>query len=445
MLFDEPGEGLTQVVLFDKTKYVDLLSCLSIHGLASFREGQEQVIMNILQGKSTMAVLPTGHGKSLLYQLPTFIFSLVDPDCYTLVISPTISLMNDQMRCLPPHLGGLMITGDDISALEHVKQRKCKVLFVSPEKLMNKHFLELLQSPDMPSITLGCVDEVHCMSEWSHNFRSAYLHLPQIFEQLQITNILCLTGTATKTIADYCTRVFKIEHLITSKIMRSNLYPHIIPTEADQRDAVLVELLKSEFRKKSVIIYVSFQHQADQLAQHLRLRSLNAESYHAGKPSKQRLFLQQEFTIGRIDVLVCTVAFGLGVNKSNVDTVIHYTMPKSLENYVQEIGRAGRDGRICECFCFLVKDDYILQRSLCFQDSITNSQLQMLLDRLLKTGEEICFISANDCEQQLDIKPSMVESVLSYLELAFDHLKKQKSTTIDRSHGWCHYMLHIKG
>ncbi|RUS27251.1 P-loop containing nucleoside triphosphate hydrolase protein [Jimgerdemannia flammicorona] len=435
--------------------FVDALKALkSVWGFESFREGQLPAIRRILAGHSTLLVIPTGAGKSLCYQLPALILSRVAVPSLTLVISPTISLMQDQIRWLPAGLSGCcwtsgMTTADFKRTLSRLSTNEHKVLFISPEKLASRAFLNLCQSGRLPPIRFACVDEAHCVSEWSHNFRPSYLLLNTILrDQLRVPCILGITGTATTAARLSICNMLDVDPkdgVIAGKVVRENLKMSV-SMEKD-REAALVRLLRSPTFASldSIIIYVMKQNQADTLASYLRVRNFNADSYHAGKGAQERRTVQVNFMRGHLRILVATIAFGLGLNKADVRSVIHFSMPKSLENYIQEIGRSGRDGLPSYCHHFLSQTDYFKLRSLAHGDSVDEASVRRLLFRVIKPRSDgveedeqrkdgkskrrrrprrdneipkrMVAIDIERAEWDFDMRREVVSTLLSYLDL----------------------------
>ncbi|KAG0252550.1 hypothetical protein DFQ27_008005 [Actinomortierella ambigua] len=433
-----------------------------VWGYSSFRDGQLESIKRALNNESTLLVLPTGGGKSLSYQLPAYVLSKLNAPSLTLVISPMISLMYDQVKCLPPGLVGACWTSVEQTDaqfkdfMNKLKDNTIKILFISPEKLTSASFLSLVASNAIPRISFLCVDEVHCLSEWSHNFRPAYLMLNHVLQtQLGGPCVLGLTGTATEATKDSICETLGIDRthgVLSGPVIRKNLAMSVSVEE--HREEALLNMLRSPrfMHMDAILIYVMKQSQADHLAAFLRVRNFNAESYHAGKSSQDRQRIQERFmhgssgtvggggaaTVGSVGsaaaaavggniasaaaggtsgsmgdasqdpqdmahvvaggssstntstapgapsqrgirILCATIAFGMGLNKSNIRSVIHFCMPKSLENYIQEIGRSGRDGRQSYCHMFLSQEDYLQHRSLAYADGMDYETLRWLL------------------------------------------------------------------
>lgn len=282
--------------------------------------------------------------------------------------------------------------------MEKLRNNTIKILFISPEKLQSQSFLSLVKSKQIPRISFLCVDEVHCLSEWSHNFRPAYLLLNHVLKtELKSPCVLGLTGTATEGTKDSICSMLDIDRLtgvLSGAVIRDNLAMTV--SLESERDTALLHLLQSPkfAAMDSILIYVMKQVQADALAAFLRVRNFSAESYHAGKSTQDRQRIQERFMNmnahrggtttggGGIRILCATIAFGLGLNKSNIRSVIHYSMPKSLENYIQEIGRSGRDGLPSYCHMFLSQTDYLSLRSLAYANGMDLGSLLRLIKKL---------------------------------------------------------------
>ncbi|KAL5035021.1 hypothetical protein BDV3_004500 [Batrachochytrium dendrobatidis] len=438
--------------------YVDLnLALQRLCGLDSFREGQYEAIARILSGKSTLVVLPTGGGKSLCYQLPAFIIRHIPQaqPSLILIVSPTISLMRDQMRCLPAGIRAACLSSGHQSAsvtreiYKKLEFNELDIIFVAPERLQSASFVELIQTGKIMPIQIAYIDEAHCLSEWSHNFRPSYLHLHNILKKtLGVECFVALSATATLPTRRSICGMLNIDQengcIVSPSIIRNNLNVSVTPVSADDsRDATLVDMLRTlPYRNlESIIVYTMFQAQADRVAQYLRVRDFDADAYHAGKTPEQREYVQSRFQHGRLRIIVATVAFGLGINKQNVRSVIHYSMPRSIEDYMQEIGRSGRNGEPAYCNLFLVQEDYVKHRSFVFSDGVDEAGIWRLLKVLfppVKSGKPgagcrdnragSANVKANDSirlilpiqnlESQLDIRESVISTMLSYIELS---------------------------
>lgn len=354
-------------------------------GHEAFRPGQLEVIRRVVRGGSTLALLPTGAGKSLTYQLPALLFPGL-----TLVVSPLLALMADQLRGLPPALPGAALRSDQSQAhlfavLDEMRAGKLKVLFVSPERLLSERFLNDLRF--VPGgVSLAVVDEAHCVSEWSHNFRPAYHRLGRILRsRLRLRGpVLALTATATaRTEASLCATLdIPTEGAFRDDAIRFNLSLSAMRVPASARDATLKHLLQREPMRGvgSVIVYVAFQNQAETVAAYLATNGVNAKAYHAGQEPKDRQRTQAQFFAGSVRVVVATVAFGMGLDKHDVRAVINYSLPRSPEAYIQQAGRAGRDGLPARCISFIDAEDFTRLRSLSFSDGVDRAAVHKLLN-----------------------------------------------------------------
>ncbi|CAA6660078.1 unnamed protein product [Spirodela intermedia] len=393
------------------------------HGYDSFREGQLTAVKQVLEGKSTMLVLPTGAGKSLCYQLPALILPGL-----TLVISPLVSLMVDQIRQLPPLIsGGLLCSNQTIEevneTLDQILHGRLKVLFVSPERFTDSKFLGIFE--DGPAISLIVVDEAHCLSEWSHNFRPSYLRLrSSLFKtKLSVDCVLAMTATATTQTLDDIMRSLDIKpcNLIQTSNMRENLELHV--TMSGNRLKDLLALLKSSplNEVRSIIVYCKFQSETDLVGNYLCDNGIPARSYHSGIRAKNRSRTQELFCANKIRVVVATVAFGMGLDKRDVGAVIHYSLPESLEEYVQETGRAGRDGRLSLCHLLLDDNTYYKLRSLLYSDGTDEYAMNRLLCQIFdyKTNSpgNICSLVKEFAARTFDMKEEVILTVLTQLEL----------------------------
>ncbi|KAI9386659.1 hypothetical protein POPTR_010G056500v4 [Populus trichocarpa] len=408
-----------------------------MYGYDSFREGQLEAIKMVLDGKSTMLVLPTGAGKSLCYQIPATVFSGV-----TLVVSPLVALMIDQLKQLPPVIqGGLLCssqTPQEVSeTLRLLQEGGIKVLFVSPERFLNAEFLSIL-SP-IP-ISLLVVDEAHCISEWSHNFRPSYMRLRAslLCTRLNIGCILAMTATATTTTLNAIMSALEIPstNLIQNAKLRDNMQLSV--SLSGNRTKDLLTLIKSPpfVELQSIIIYCKFQSETDIISRYLCDNNISAKSYHSSITSKDRSRIQELFCSNKIRVVVATVAFGMGLDKRDVGAVIHYSMPESLEEYVQEIGRAGRDGRLSHCHLFFDDTTYFKLRSLMHSEGVDEYAVNKFLCEIFSTDMKhpgkIHAIIKESSSRKFDMKEEVMLTLLTQLELGevqYIHLLPQLNVT----------------
>jgi ATP-dependent DNA helicase RecQ len=389
-------------------------------GYGEFRPGQEAVIGHLLAGRSAAAVFPTGGGKSLCYQIPALLLPGL-----TLVVSPLIALMKDQIDQLTRRgvaAGRLdsTLTGDEVRALmESVRQGTLRLLYVAPERFNNERFREAISRV---RVSLFAVDEAHCVSEWGHNFRPDYLKLAGFAKLCGAERTLALTATATpQVLADVC-RGFDIapDCAVRTGFHRENLTLRFTPVHAADRDALLLARLSSETSRGPTIVYVTLQKTAEDVAAALLRAGLPAFAYHAGLEDVERARVQDWFLESTEAVVVATIAFGMGIDKADIRRVIHYNLPKSLENLAQEIGRAGRDGQPALCEILTCSDDLLALQSFAYGDTPDLGAVRSLLAELARSAEsrEAMELSLYDLGGRHDIRLLVVRTLLTYLELA---------------------------
>jgi len=383
-------------------------------GHAHFRQGQRQVVETLLARRSALAVFPTGGGKSLCYQLPAILM-----DGVTLVVSPLIALMKDQVDVLQKRgiaaarLDSTLTPAETASIYEGLASGKLKLLYVAPERFVSETFVAKIKRAN---ISMLAIDEAHCISEWGHNFRPEYLRLAALAKKFRIPRVLALTATATPAVSKEIREAFRIakgDHVQTS-FHRPNLALHITPVSADRRLDLLIERLKTKNPFPS-IVYVTLQHTAESVAGSLQRAGIRARAYHAGLANDVRATAQDDFMQGRCDVIVATIAFGMGIDKADIRSVFHFNLPKTLENYQQEIGRAGRDGQNSHCEMLACADDLTVLQNFILGDTPEEQALRHLVDHLLRQGDEFD-ISHYDISRTTDIRPLVLETVITYLE-----------------------------
>lgn len=341
-----------------KEKLVELLKLH--YGFKSFRPGQEKVIDNVLAGKSTIVIMPTGGGKSLCYQLPALVL-----DGVTFVISPLIALMKDQVDSLnrigipATFINSSITLAEAFSRLAAVKENKYKILYIAPERFYNSEFVSAL---DEINVSLLAIDEAHCISMWGHDFRPSYLKLREAIIRVGNPPVLALTATATPEVREDIIKqlgLFNPELVITG-FARPNLQFGVVQANEARKPQVVLDVLTSA-PDHSGIIYIGTRARADALLQYLLENNIEAVGYHAGMEAEDRKWVQENFMTGQAKVIVATNAFGLGIDKSNIRFVIHYDMPGTIEAYYQESGRAGRDGEPSLCLLLYNSRDRRLQ------------------------------------------------------------------------------------
>lgn len=476
----EPAEGAKSPLL--------LALLRAGFGLDGFRRGQLHAIERVLSRRSTLLVLPTGAGKSLTYQLPALLGTQI-----TLVVSPLLALIADQVASLPPALRGVLLSSE-----QQVHERRAtyaalrcrdacgaaasRVLFVAPERLADHAFQHMLRtlppvagcrcgaagvaaqlaaaqggigcvgstctecgSAALPAVGFACVDEAHCLSEWSHNFRPAYMAVGPTLHSLGVQTILALTATATVRTTGSIAANLRIppDGVLRIDEQRSNLELHaeIVPSAGRLRR--LLEILRHELPAGErevvggagaavgagatggvrglteggcAIVYTGTKAEAERIANALRCYGWKAEHYHAGRPASERRRVHTDFSAGQVRVVVATVAFGMGVDKSDVRVVAHVGLPRSIENWVQETGRAGRDGERAVCHALVSEDDYRWLHSRCHSDGVEMDQMLAMLSELLKNAHNgYGELPVAHLEKKLDMGREVVQTALALL------------------------------
>ena len=387
-----------------------------IFGHDGFRQGQREVIDVLLAGRPALAVFPTGSGKSLCYQLPAVLL-----DGLTLVISPLIALMKDQVEAMTARgvAAARLDSSLSVAATERIYEQmaagELKLLYIAPERLNNESFTRRLGAV---AISLVAIDEAHCISEWGHNFRPDYLKLGGWVKSLGVTRVLALTATATEAVADDIRQHFDItaEDHIHTGFRRPNLHFQVTLSSAAERKQKLAGILREMPDDAATIVYVTLQRTAEEVATWLAREGFSARAYHAGMPAEYRSEAQEDFMAGQVRIIVATIAFGMGIDKSDIRAVIHYNLPKSLENYVQETGRAGRDGGDARCEILACGDDRIVLENFVYGDTPSERGLRSLLEHLLMQGDQFD-VSHYDLAATCDIRPLVIATALAQLEL----------------------------
>ncbi|XP_014505668.1 ATP-dependent DNA helicase Q-like 5 isoform X3 [Vigna radiata var. radiata] len=369
-----------------------------VYGYDCFRDGQVEAIQMVLAGKSGAVVLPTGAGKSLCYQLPALILPGI-----TLVVSPLLALMIDQLRQLPYVIKGGLLTSTQTpeeasESLMQLRQGEIKLLFVSPERFLNEGFLSIISS--LPAISLVVIDEAHCISEWSHNFRPSFMRLRAslLRKTLNVRAVLAMTATATTTTLDAIMSALDIPHsnLIQKAHFRDNFHLSVSMVRNRMKDLLIMIKSPPFAEVQSIIIYCKFQYETDQISRYLNDHSILAK-------------------------VVATVAFGMGLDKSDVGAVIHYSLPESLEEYVQEIGRAGRDGRLSYCHLFYDDETFFKLRSLMYSEGVDEYAVNKFLREVFPSDKsscgKICSLIKESASRRLDMKEEVMLTLLTRLEL----------------------------
>ena len=334
-------------------------------GYDSLRTGQEELINGILEGRDVLGIMPTGAGKSLCYQLPALMLNGI-----TLVISPLISLMSDQVKALnqagvhAAYINSSLTENQIRMALSYASQGRYKIIYVAPERLNTPRFLDFACTADISMLT---VDEAHCISQWGQDFRPSYLEIAGFLARLPRRPIVsAFTATATERVKNDIVASLGLNNPVTmvTGFDRPNLFFRVVTRKGgSQKDNSIINYVKKH-EDESGIIYCATKKNVDNLYALLNEHGILAGRYHAGLSNEERKQNQEDFTYDRISVMVATNAFGMGIDKSNVRYVLHYNMPQSLEYYYQEAGRAGRDGEEAECVLFFSKQDIMINKFL---------------------------------------------------------------------------------
>ncbi len=326
-------------------------------GHSAFRPGQGEIIDHILAGQDCLGVMPTGAGKSMCYQIPALALGGT-----TLVISPLISLMKDQVEGLrqagvsAAYINSSLSQSEYFYVLDSAAAGEYSILYAAPERLTADSFLNLCSRIEIP---LVAVDEAHCVSHWGQDFRPSYLKISEFVRQLpKRPAVAAFTATATDIVKQDIVRILELQQpfSVTTGFDRANLYFEVRPTPQREKDAVLLGIIRG-LAGRSAIVYCSTRKNVELVCDFLRLNGINARSYHAGLSDEERRTAQEDFIYDRCGVIVATNAFGMGIDKSDVSLVVHYNMPKDLESYYQEAGRAGRDGSPARCILLYSKGD----------------------------------------------------------------------------------------
>ncbi|MBN3553152.1 DNA helicase RecQ [Fictibacillus nanhaiensis] len=368
---------------------------LNLHyGYSSFRNGQEQAIQSVLAGDDTLCVMPTGGGKSICYQVPALVF-----EGTTIVISPLISLMKDQVDTLlqlgisAAFINSSLTAAEARERIEKAKSGEYKLLYIAPERLESYDFMDHLRQIDIPLIA---VDEAHCISQWGHDFRPSYQRIQRMIGNLpKRPVVLALTATATPRVRqDICWSLDIDENkTVLTGFERENLSFSVI--KGQDRLSYLKDFLKKN-EKEAGIIYAATRKTVDQLYETLQKSGINVSRYHAGMNDNERMEQQEQFLQDESSVMVATSAFGMGIDKSNIRYVIHFQLPKNMESYYQEAGRAGRDGLPSECILLYSSQDVQVQRFLIDQSSEQDRMAQEL--EKLQLMVDYCYTES--CLQQ---------------------------------------------
>jgi ATP-dependent DNA helicase RecQ len=354
-------------------------------GYDEFRPLQKEIIEKVVAGEDCVVLMPTGGGKSLCFQLPALLLEGI-----TVVVSPLISLMKDQVDALTQNgisaalINSSQTAAENVAIVEQAKQGKITILYVAPERLALSYFMDVLHT--LP-VRLFAIDEAHCISEWGHDFRPDYRNLRFLREQFPLVPIIALTATATEKVRADIVRQLNLPnpHVFTSSFNRDNLTYEVLP----KKDAfgTILSLLAT-CPEESVIIYCFSRKDTETIAEKLTKHGYKAGTYHAGLSADTRQKNQERFIRDEIHIMLATIAFGMGIDKPDVRLVIHHSLPKSIEGYYQETGRAGRDGLPARCVLLYsaadtFKHNYFIRQ---IADEAEKEQVQYNLDQSVAYG-----------------------------------------------------------
>lgn len=388
--------------MIDKGKKMsDKISVLKDYfGHDSFRDGQEQIVDALLDGRDVLCIMPTGAGKSMCYQIPALLF-----DGVTIVVSPLISLMKDQVGSLvqsgvpAAYINSSLSYPQFLRVLSNTEHGKYKIIYVAPERLLTDGFLDTCKKI---KISMVAVDEAHCVSQWGQDFRPSYLKIVSFVESLANRPIVgAFTATATNDVKEDIKKILRLENPfeITTGFDRPNLFFGVI--KSSSKDEKLIELIR-ERGDRSGIVYCATRKNVESVCELLCDNGFSATRYHAGLDEYERRKNQEDFVFDRKNIMVATNAFGMGIDKSNVTYVIHYNMPKNIESYYQEAGRAGRDGGEADCILLYSPKDVRLNRFMIENsegnDELTIEENEQIRERDFERLKYMTFYSTtNDC------------------------------------------------
>ncbi|MCB9226652.1 MAG: DNA helicase RecQ [Chitinophagales bacterium] len=368
-------------------------------GFDSFKGRQEEIITSLLEGNDTVVIMPTGGGKSLCYQLPALV-----SEGTALVISPLIALMKNQVDLIRGYASDDTIAhffnsslnkSEKIQVLSDVESGKTKMLYIAPETLTKEETLEFFKSI---TVSFVAVDEAHCISEWGHDFRPEYRNIRDMIEIIgDNIPIIALTATATPKVQSDILKTLKLEEpsIFIDSFNREKLYYEIRPKKNDEATLKNIVGFIRNKPNKSGIIYTINRKSTEKIAEMLNVNGISAKPYHAGLDGKIRTTTQDDFLMERINVVVATIAFGMGIDKPDIRFVIHYDLPKSLENYYQETGRAGRDGLGGDCICYYNYKDVTKLEHLFKDKPVAERERNMQL-----IDETLAFIESSVCRRK---------------------------------------------
>jgi ATP-dependent DNA helicase RecQ len=369
-----------------------LLVLQKYYGYSDFRKSQRAVVESILNKRDTLAIMPTGGGKSICYQIPALLFEGI-----SIVVSPLISLMKDQVDSIKDlgigaaYINSSLSQKETLEILQQLKTGDIKILYVAPERLESAEFCELMRTLNISQVA---VDEAHCVSQWGHDFRTSYRYISKFIRSLSKRPIVtAFTATATEEVRKDIVNLIELNdsQVFISGFDRENL--KINSLKVGNRLGYIINYIE-ENKEQSGIIYASTRKEVDNIYDKLKSSGISITKYHAGLSDNERKVNQEDFVYDRVNVIVATNAFGMGIDKSNVRYVIHYNMPRNIEAYYQEIGRAGRDGEVSECILMFSAQDIITQKYL-IETSVQSPERKA--NEYKKLQNMIDFVHYNGC------------------------------------------------
>ncbi len=388
-------------------------------GHQTFRPGQREIVERLLVGRNVLGLIATGGGKSLAYQLPSLLLPGV-----TLVVSPLISLMVDQVQKLRQkgrrdvaYLNSALSGAEARQVLDELVQGRYRLLYISPEKLMQPQVCRLIRQR---GVSLVAVDEAHCISQWGHDFRTDYLRLPDVVAALGSPPVLAVTATATRAVREEICRLFSIrpQDVVAQPLNRPNLAYDLIPvaSESDKRQR-LREMLDT--LQGPGIVYCGTRQAVEQLvAECLASGVERVYGYHGGMSGVERVLIQEQFLRGELDVIIATNAFGMGIDKADIRFVLHYHLPSSVEAYVQEVGRIGRDGLPGYACLFYSPEDAAIHHRLLANEFPGPSEVEGFLRTIGQFGQTDAEISYLELHEWAGVGETMARTLFFYAEQA---------------------------